>query len=217
MPFPLIPLALAAGSALAGGLASKTGNKGKWTKKSLLTPEQRQMSEWARTQGQHQIQNPTQGFEPISQHAQNVFKQQTVPSLAERFTSLGSGSALSSPAFNAQLGQAGQGLSESLAAMMAQYGLQQQNLGQGLMGMGMWPEYENVYKAGGPSFLSGTLGGLSSGLGSMANGGFGNYFNSMMQPKQQQAPAWQQQSQNQMPGGSSNNYMNQLAMKLGLG
>jgi hypothetical protein len=170
MPLPFIPLALAAGGAIAGGLASKTGHKGTWSRQATQTPEQTGMANWAGQFGKQQVQNPYQGFEPIAQRAQKMFQQQTVPSLAERFTSLGSGNALSSGAFASQLGAAGNDLSTDLAGIMAQYGLQQQALGQNLMHMGMQPQFENVYTAGGPSFASGALGGLSSGLMGMAGG-----------------------------------------------
>lgn len=167
-----IPAIMSGASALFGGLASKTAKKGKLKKLDLLTPEQKQMSQFARTQGMNQIQNPYQGFEPIAQQAQQVFHKQTVPTLAERFTSMGAGNALSSPAFANQLGAAGQDLSSNLAAMMAQYGQHQQALGQGLMGMGMRPEFENYYRPESQGFLSSLLGSTSRGLGSMASAGF---------------------------------------------
>lgn len=153
------------------GLGSWLQKPGKWKKNALLTPEQQQSAQFARTQGQQQIQNPYQGFEPIAQQAQQMFQKQTVPSLAERFTSMGAGNALSSPAFANQLGAAGQDLSSNLAAMMAQYGQHQQALGQGLMGMGMHPEFENYYQPPRTGFLSGLLGGAGSSLSSMGGAG----------------------------------------------
>lgn len=171
VPF-LAPALMAGGSALAGMLSSKTANKGKWKQRSLLTPEQQQMSQYFRTQGQDMMQNPTKGFEPIAQNAEQMFQKRTVPTLAERFTSMGAGNSLSSPAFANQLGEAGQDLHSNLAAMMAQYGQNAQQMGANLMGMGMRPEFENYYQAGGPSALSGLFGGLQSGLGAMSGAGF---------------------------------------------
>ena len=54
-------------------------------------------------------------FEPLRQQAMTQFNTQTVPSLAERFTSLGGGQR--SSAFQGALGQAGAGLQENLAGM----------------------------------------------------------------------------------------------------
>ena len=138
------------------------------------------MANWARTQGQQQIQNPYQGFEPVAQGARQGYQKYTVPTLANRFTSMGSGNALSSPAFVNQLRAGGEDLESNLASMMAQYGQHQQALGQGLMGMGMHPQFENVYTAGGPSALSGLFGGLQSGLGSMAGAGFEKAYGNML-------------------------------------
>lgn len=64
-------------------------------------------------------------FAPIAQQARTQFAQQTLPSIAERFTGLG---AQRSSAFGQQLGAAGSGLEEALASLGAQYGLQ--NRGQ---------------------------------------------------------------------------------------
>jgi hypothetical protein len=139
-------------------------------------------SDWARMLGQQQVQNPYQGFEPIAKRAQTMFQQQTVPGLAERFSSFGDGNALSSPAFAAQLHGAGVDLSDNLAAIMAQYGLHQQELGQHLFGQGMTPQFENYYQEPGPSFLSALFSGLG---GSMSKAGSGmakqNYMKQLIE------------------------------------
>lgn len=75
------------------------------------------------------------GFAPIAEQARTQFEEQTVPSIAERFTAMGGGGGRSS-AFAQQLGQAGAGLEQGLAAQGAQFGLQQQGLLQNLLGMG---------------------------------------------------------------------------------
>lgn len=74
------------------------------------------------------LQNPQAGFQPIADQARRQFETQTVPGLAERFTSLGGGQR--SSAFQNALGSAGVGLESDLAAMGSQYGLQnRQGLG----------------------------------------------------------------------------------------
>lgn len=76
-----------------------------------------------------------EAFEPIAQKARSDFEQRTVPSIAERFTAFGAGGGRSS-AFAQQLGQAGAGLEESLAALGSQFGQRQQQLLQQLMSLG---------------------------------------------------------------------------------
>jgi len=167
---PWITPALMAGGAIASGLSGVLGHRGKWGQQATKSPEQLAGNRFARTQGMAQIQNPYQGFQPIANNAIGQFNRQVVPSLAERFSSLGN-NALSSPAFGSQMQGASDDLQERLAAMQAQYGLAQQGLGQSLFGMGQSPEFENTYTAGGPSFLSGIFGGLGQGLGAMGNYG----------------------------------------------
>jgi len=93
--------------------------------------------------GQQTINNPYKGFEPIAQRATSQFNQQTVPGLAQRFASLGSNS-LSSPAFASQLGQAGAGLQEGLAALQSQYGMQNRQQGLQFLQQGLTPQFENI-------------------------------------------------------------------------
>lgn len=167
---------LLGGSALLGGLSGMTAKRGRWSQQPTMTPQQQGRAEFAGQTGMQQIQNPYQGFQPIAQNVIGQYNRQVVPSLAERFSSMGS-NALSSPAFGSELQGAGTDLQERLAAMQAQYGLQQQDLGQRLMGMGQSPQFENQYTAGGPSGFSNLFGGLSQGLGSLGMGGMNQYFN----------------------------------------
>jgi hypothetical protein len=103
-------------------------------------------------------------FQPIAQEARQGFAQQTIPSIAERFTGLG---AQRSSAFGQQLGQAGAGLETNLASLGAQYGLQnrgqeaqiglqnQQQLLQyilSLLGLGTQRTFENAYQPRQPGF-----------------------------------------------------------------
>ena len=89
------------------------------------------------------IPNPTFdafNFDPIEQQARAGFEQQTIPTIAERFTNMGQG-ASSSGAFARTLGGAAAGLEQDLAAQkaqilpqwqmqQAQYGLQRSGLEQ---------------------------------------------------------------------------------------
>lgn len=77
----------------------------------------------------------------IEQLATRRFEQQTVPTLAERFTSLGGRNRISSPAFASQIGAAGADLQSQLAALRSGLGLQQ-------LQFGLQPAYENIYIPG---------------------------------------------------------------------
>lgn len=101
-------------------------------------------------------QGQAPSFAPIAQQARTQFNTQTIPSLAERFTSLG---AQNSSAFQGALGSAGAGLEENLASMQSQYGLQQnsqnQNLMKILLGLGLSPQFENIAFGGQPGAFHG--------------------------------------------------------------
>lgn len=108
---------------------------------SQFQPEQLQALMQLLSGGMNQLQNPYEGFEGIENHANQNFQQNIVPSLAERFTSMGGrgSAALSSPAFASQLGQAGAGLSTGLGALRAQYGQQNRQNALGQIGLGLQP------------------------------------------------------------------------------
>lgn len=79
-----------------------------------------------------QLQQPYQfNFQPIANEEMRRFQQQTVPSLAERFSGL---DAQRSSAFRQSLGAAGSDLSSRLAALQAQTGLQSAGINQQRMG-----------------------------------------------------------------------------------
>ena len=60
------------------------------------------------------LQDPLKGFEPMAERARSQFQTQTIPSLAERFTSMGEGAQRSS-GFQRALGGAGVDLEEAHA------------------------------------------------------------------------------------------------------
>jgi len=106
-------------------------------------------------------------FNDISQKATSNFYQNTVPSIAERFSSMGG---QRSGAFQASLGNAGAGLNRDLGAMRSQFGMQQ--LQQGLM-----PQFQTMYQPEQSGFLQNLLlslaGGAPQALGSMYGSGSG--------------------------------------------
>lgn len=157
MAFPLVPLALAGGSALAGGLSSAFKSKPKIQNINRFNPQQQGALSQLLNQG---TQNSN--FDNIQQGAQRNFATNTVPGLAERFTSLGGGQR--SSAFQGALGNAGAQLNSDLGALKSQYGLQQ-------LGLGLTPQSDQVYKPTEHNFFSGSLGGLSGGLGALGGAG----------------------------------------------
>lgn len=94
-------------------------------------------------------------FGPIAQQARTNFAQTTIPSIAERFSSLGTGGSQRSSAFPQLLSQGGAGLEEALAALQEQYGLQEKGLNAGIAGqmygIGTQPMWETGYRQGSPS------------------------------------------------------------------
>jgi hypothetical protein len=75
---------------------------------------------------------PELDFGPIAQKARTRFREETLPTIAERFASMGRG-VETSPSFTGALSRAGEGLEESLAALEAQlapqYALQKAGYG----------------------------------------------------------------------------------------
>lgn len=120
-----------------------------------VTPEQLNILQYLQQMGLLGLQNPYAGFDPIAQQSVNEFYEQDVPSLAERFTSMGD-NALSSGTFSSQLSQGAAKLRENLAAQRAGYG--QQNIQQALqlLSMGLQPQFQNA--PGQPGVLPSLLG-----------------------------------------------------------
>ena len=115
------------------------------------------------------LKDPYKGFEPIAKKTRSQFEKETIPSLAERFTSLGAGGQRSS-AFQDALGSSSAELEELLAALQSEYGNQAISSVTGFAGLGMQPQFENIVQQPimqqrGPSPLSNLLGmGLSAGM-----------------------------------------------------
>jgi hypothetical protein len=141
------------------------GQQGGVQQASRISPQQQNILSMLMNMSQQGMQNPYEGFEPIARRARSQFNQQTVPSLAERFTSMGS-NALSSPAFASQLGQAGAGLDEGLAALQSQYGMENKQNIMRMLALALSPYFENFYQQRQPGFgenlLTGAIGALPS-------------------------------------------------------
>jgi len=131
-------------------------------------------------------------FAPIAQQAKTRFQTDIAPSIAERFTAMGSGPRSSN--YAPALAAAGSNLQKDLAALQAQYEFagqgQQQNLLQNLLQIGLTPQYETAYEQRTPGFAESAgvpilqglgqslpyllpllLGGATGGVGKAAAGG----------------------------------------------
>lgn len=104
--------------------------------------------------------------------AMRQFQEEILPTIAERFTStLGEGSERSS-AFGQQLGAAGAGLAENLAAQRA--GLSNQAISQlfSLLGLGLSPQFDTIYQPKQAGLAQNFASGMAPGLGALFSGRF---------------------------------------------
>lgn len=153
-----------AGGALGGLAGLFTGGQGKFKQTpNKYTPEQQNILNLLLGVGSDAFRDPYASFGPIEQQAREGFHQNTIPTLSERFTSMGGHgtAALSSPAFASQLGQAGVGLETQLAALRSQYGMDTRNQALQLLQLGLSPQTEMYYRPGsqgaGPQLLASGL------------------------------------------------------------
>jgi hypothetical protein len=141
------------------------------------------------SKGQQKLNNPSAGFEPIAAQARNRFQRQTVPGLAERFTALGGSDTRGSSDFSGALAGAGSEFEQGLAALQAQYGIQNEQSALNMLQLGLTPQTESVYFGGSPTtaghlfetggkllgaYLSGGRGGGDMNLSQGQNSGQGN-------------------------------------------
>lgn len=196
MPFPLLPLAAGAAGLAGGALANYLGGRGGGESKGnfltgypaqtqqfpRFTPQQQGVQNQALQQVLSYLQSGGKGaqqpglfggfnFAPIAQQARTQFNQQTIPSIAERFTSMGTGGSQRSSAFQSALGRAGSDLEQGLAALESKYNLaqggQNNQLLQLLLSLGMQPSFESAYTPAQPGLVQSVAPALGQ-LGSLA-------------------------------------------------
>jgi len=124
----------------------------------LYTPEQQSVLDMLLGQG---AQNTD--FGGIEQRELSRFNKETIPSIAERFTSMGTGGQRSS-AFQGALGGAASDLGERLGALRSQYGLQQ-------LGHGLQRRFQPIHRPRTPGFLEQLIPGAIKGATSYFSGG----------------------------------------------
>lgn len=146
---------------LTGARNFVAGEPGKELPLQKYTPQQQDLQNQIIQMISQQLgqkQNPS--FEPIAQYARTQFGEQTVPSIAERFTAAGAGGGRSS-AFGQQLGQAASNLELGLGAQRSGFESNQQDRELkyllSLLGYGLTPSFE-------PNYIPATTGALQSSL-----------------------------------------------------
>lgn len=105
------------------------------------TPQGMQLLNQLMSQG---MQNTD--FGGIENLYKKQFNEETIPGLAERFSSMGQMGAQRGSEFQGALGKAGSDLGAQLAALRSQYGLKQSALG-------LTPQFENMFHPRMPGFL----------------------------------------------------------------
>jgi len=111
-----------------------------------FSPEQQSALSQVLQMGLGGLQQNKFSFDPIAERETTRFHTQTVPGIAERFTSLGSGGSQRSSAFQGALGSAASDLGQGLAAQGSKYNLLQQGNLMNLLQTGLTPRYQNMYQ-----------------------------------------------------------------------
>ena len=129
----------ALGGMMAGGKGGMSkfmfGDPAKTQQFQRFTPEQQSIMDQLMQQGAENMD-----FSGVEGLAKKRFEEDTIPSIAERFTSMGSGGAQRSSAFESSLGRAGSDLEAQLAALKPQFGAQQ-------LQMGLQPRFDTGFSS----------------------------------------------------------------------
>ena len=133
------PGGLVGGAIASGSKGGMFGKPEEFGQTQLYNPQQQSAMGSLLNQGM-----ANSNFDTIEQNAREKFKSDTIPSIAERFTSMGGGQR--SSAFSGALGQAGVGLETGLAGLRSQYGMQQ-------LGMGLGRQFEPYHRQAQPGAL----------------------------------------------------------------
>lgn len=138
------------------------GNKGGFEQVSPYTEEQQQRFNTAGQTGLDIIQNQYAGFDPIRDRAISDFQNNFAPGQFEQFNRSTGDSKATSPAFGAHQAIAQSDLQQALAAMQAQYGLQNRGQGIQLLGLGQSPIYQNQFREPTPGLVQQALPSIAS-------------------------------------------------------
>jgi len=151
------------------------GSPGQQMQFNRFTPQQQNLQNQSIAQILSLLQGVSGGnqsnFAPIAQQARTQFQTQTLPLLAERFTSLGSNKR--SSGLEGLALQGAQGLEEGLAALQSKHNLAAGGLNNQLLGLllslATQPSFESAYKPANYGLLGGIANGLGSALGNVGS------------------------------------------------
>lgn len=142
-----------------------TGEPGKTQFFPTYQPNQQSVLDMLLGMGTQGLQQNPFNFQPIEDRARKQFTEQTIPSLAERFTALGTGGSQRSSAFTGRLGAAASDLESQLAELRAKYGLLGQQNALSQLQLGLSPRFENAYFPRQSGALQNAATGLGQGAG----------------------------------------------------
>ncbi len=135
---------------LGGGLAKNKDPYQQAVKN--YSPDSQAAIKMLLSQGTRGLEDPYAGFEPIATLARKDLQTKTLPSIAERFSSIGSGGSQKSSAYEGLAASAGADLETQLAALRAGYGLQNRTGLLNMLQLGLSPESQNEYFGEEPGF-----------------------------------------------------------------
>lgn len=131
----------------------------------LYNPQQQQGFAQLLQQALQQMQNNPTDFNQIRQNANKNFNETTVPSILNRLSSMGTGGSLQSSYTGQALGSAASDLNSNLGALESQHNLQRGGQLQGMLNMGLTPQFENLHSPQSTGFAGALAPGIGKGIG----------------------------------------------------
>lgn len=147
-----------------------TGTPGKERRLQRFDPQRQAGFDQVLQQALSGLQQGAGDFGPIAKQAEERYFGDILPSIAERFTSMGG---QRSSGFQEARERSGTELSTNLAALQSQHGLQQQGLLQNLLGMGLTQQEDVGWIPRDPGFFRAMAPGVGQGVGRWIGGGGG--------------------------------------------
>lgn len=142
-----------------------SGTKDRFETRPRFNPEIQSALSQLLQRGLAGTQEGQGGFAPIAERETRRFQEETVPSIAERFTTLG---AQGSSGFADALSRGGTQLGTNLAALGSQHELQRQNQFMQMLGMGTQQQEDTIFTPGQQGLFGAMAPGLGTGLGALA-------------------------------------------------